>query len=246
MAQLPDWQPLDGVVAPIPEGSVGGRIVVLVASEGAASAGWAPVAAMDLVRQWSAQGHRLVLVDGGLESPSLHEAAGIRNREGLSDATLYGASVSLVSRPVGEQGFFLITAGTPVADPDTVVLSPRWSRMSAGMGEAGVTMVLYLRDGAAGTAAFLGSASDIVVLSVPGEAAPGAVSDLEPLVRTVTGFGSVEESVDIPSEPAVEEVAGPGRVSPRESGGSGRLLLFMVLAVVVAAVLGIVLSSGMG
>lgn len=245
MPQLPDWQPLDGVAAPIPEGSVGGRIVVLVASEGAASAGWAPVAAMDLVRQWS-EGHHLVLVDGGLDSPSLHEAAGIRNREGLSDATLYGASVSLVSRPVGDQGFFLITAGTPVADAAMVPRSPRWYRMSSSMGEAGVTMVLYLRDGAAGTAAFLGSASDIVVLTVPGEVAPAAVGDLEPLVRAVTGFGSVAESVDIPSEPAVTEVAGSGRVSPRESGGNGRLLLFMVLAVVVAAVLGLVLSSGMG
>jgi hypothetical protein len=107
-------------------------------------------------------------------------------------------------------------------------------------------MVLYLRDGMAGTAAFLGSASDIVVLTAPGEAGPAAVRDLEPLIRTVTGFGSAGESTDEPSEVAVMETAGVDRGAASASGGNGRLLLFVVLAVIVAAVLGYVLSSGMG
>jgi len=147
---------------------------------------------------------------------------------------------------VSDQGFFLITAGTPVADPATVVRSPRWYRMSASMGEAGVTMVLYLRDGEAGTAAFLGSASDIVVLAASGEASPDAVRDLEPLVRAVTGFGSAGGSTETSSPVDAMEVASTDRGAARESGGKGRLLLFMVLAIVVAAVLGYVLSSAMG
>ena len=63
MAHLPEWLPLDGVA---PQGGGAGRVVAIVATEQAVSDGWAAAAALDLVRAWSADGQRIVLVDGGL------------------------------------------------------------------------------------------------------------------------------------------------------------------------------------
>lgn len=241
--QLPDWTPLAGVEPPVSDGS--GRIVGLVASEEASRAGWAPGAALDLARSWSARGRRVILVDCALQAPSLHDAAGIQNREGLSDAALHGASVSRVTHPV-DAGFFLITAGTPVADTRSVVRSGRWHRLAEGITDAGVVVLLYLRDGDAGTAAFLGSASDIVVLSGPADGTPLAVEDLQPLVRAVAGPDGV--GTRGPSRPAATEAATSARapaaaVAGEGEGGLGRLFLLMIIALLVAAGLGYVLTS---
>ncbi len=186
MAELPTLQPLEEIDVPLAAEADGGRVIALVASERAQGEGWAPGAAHGLAARWAEEGHRIILADGGLDNPSLHLDAGIPNREGLVDATLYGASVARVSRPV--DGYFLITAGTSVADPISVVREPRWDRFMAGMSDAGVTLVIFLRQGAACTPAFLGFVSDIVVFSTEGEA-PDAIRDLEPLVRAVARPG---------------------------------------------------------
>lgn len=187
MASLPEWQPIEGVAPLAPAGGGRGRVVALVATEGAMAKLWAPAAALDLARAWSAHGERVVLVDAVLNRPTLQEAAGVPHREGLADAVLHGASVERVSHPVDGGHFFVVTAGTPVADAGAVALAPRWHRITAGMVEAGVTMLMLLRDGESGTAAFLGSASDIVVLADPAHTQPASVRDLEPLVRAVAG-----------------------------------------------------------
>lgn len=186
MAELPVWQALESVPAPVSRSSAG-RFVAVVASERAVSRGWAPEAVVDLVRRWADSGQRVVLVDGGLNYPSLHTVVGIANREGLSDATLHGASVEHVSRSVDGGAFYMITAGSPVADPHSVVRSSRWYRFCSGFGEAGVTLALYVRDGDRGASAFLGSVSDIIVLAEQGEPPPNSVQEIEPLVRAVAG-----------------------------------------------------------
>ena len=149
MSALPDWQPLEQVVAPASDGGPNGQVVVLVASEGAVASGWAEHAAVTLAETWSSSGRKVMLVDGGLQQPSLHSAAGVENGEGLSDATLFGASVGRVAHQV-DGGYFLITAGTPVADTNTVVQSPRWDRLARGFVEAGVTLTVFVRDGLRG------------------------------------------------------------------------------------------------
>ena len=240
MPALPEWQSLNGATLPAP---AAGRVVALVVTEGAASAGWAPAAALELTRRWAAEGARMMLVDGRLSEPSLHVAAGVPNKEGLSDATLHGASMSRVAaQPPGEH-FLLVTAGTPVADPGSVARDPRWYRITGGMAEAGVTLALYLADGESASAAFLGSASDIVVLAGPDDETPMVIRDLEPLVRAVIGAGSDGD--------VFGEIGGgtpsPGTASTEKaSGGMGRMILFLVLAVVVAGVLGYLLTSGVG
>lgn len=238
MAQLPDWQPLNGAVPSLPDAGEAGRVVVVVASEQAVAEGWAASAALDLARSWSRSGQRVILVDGALQQPTLHLAAGVPNREGLTDATLFGASVGRVSQAIDDGAFFLIAAGTPVADTNTVVRSARWHRLSSGMAEAGVTVALYVRDGESGTAAFLGSASDIVVLAANGELAPNAVRDLEPLVRAVTGPAKGAER---PTS-AAEGAPGPKPAA----GGKARMIGFVAIAAGAAAALGFFLVNLLG
>lgn len=263
MAELPDWRPLAEVEPPSSDGS--GRVVGVVASEQAAGTGWAPGAAVELARAWSEGGRRVILVDAALQAPSLHEVVGLRNREGLSDATLYGASVSRVSHPVDEGGFFLVTAGTPVADHDAVARSGRWHRLAEGVTGAGVTLLVYVRDGYRGTVPFLGTATEIVVLARPGDPPPAAVTDLHAIVRAVTGpanrpaadgAGAARARAPTSSAPGSAadgsaatvpggHPAGPSWSTPVAAGegGTGRLVLLLIGALLVAAGLGYLLTS---
>ncbi len=263
MVQLPDWSPLGAVAPPATDG--GGRIVALVATETALARAWAPGAAVDLARSWSSAGGRVILVDAALQAPSLHDAAGVANREGLSDAALYGASIGRVSRSVDEGSFYVITAGTPVADVGSVVKSGRWHRVAEGMTEAGVLVLLYLRASDPETAAFLGSASDIVLLADPGDPAPPAIQDLLPLVRAVTGssdgpsarvaagVGAASGRPAVPVEVGEEAGAsagGSGSSTTSDSlatplagdGGMGKVILLLVAALLSSVGLGYVLT----
>lgn len=255
MPQLPDWQPLDAASPPIAASEGVGRVVAVVASERAIVDGWGASAALDLARGWTRQGARVMLIDCGLEQPSLHAAAGVPNREGLTDAAFHGASVSRVARPMDDGAFFMVTAGVPVADTESVARSARWQRLSAGMTEAGVTVALYVRDGDGCAGSFLGAASEIVVLGAPGEGVPSSVRDLAPLVRGFTGLadagaGVPSGDVGVEQPEAAPPATSRSLASPvtvdRGSGGAGRMILFVILAIVIAAVLGVVLTSGLG
>jgi len=234
MAQLPQWQSLDAGV-PVPSGTDPGRIVAVVASEGAVEGGWAGSAALDLARAWSSAGEKVILVDGALHYPTLHVHAQAENVEGLSDAALFGVSVGRVAKPVDGGAFFLITAGTAVADANAVAGSSRWGTLLGGFVEAGVKLLLFVRDGDSGCAAFLGSASDIVILADEHEGAPAAVRDLEGMVRAVTGPGGSGVGAASEFRPPEEwTAAGPG----------GRRRVMMIGAVVVILILFLLVSFG--
>jgi hypothetical protein len=226
MAQLPDWQPLDGGVA-VPDGRGSGRVVAVLASEKAVASGWAGTAAIDLARAWSRGGEKVILADGALNYPTLHQLAAMENAEGLSDAALFGMSVRRVAKQVAGESFFLITAGTAVANANTVPGSPRWGKLVDGFKEAGVKLLLFVRDGDSGCSAFLDSASDIVVLADRGEHAPGAVRDREELVRAVTGPGAAGGSE---ARPPVEWTA-------EEPEGKRRVMMIALAAVVFVVLL---------
>lgn len=244
MPELPEWQPLDQIGATVSGGKSNGRVVGIVASEAAVGGGWAEHAVLSLARAWSSAGQRVMLVDGALQEPALHTAAGVPNAEGLSDATLFGASVGRVTQQVDDGAFLLIPAGTAIADTNEVVRSRRWDQLSRGFVEAGVTLGVFLRDGDSGTAAFLGSASEIVVLSGRADAPPTAVRDLEPLVSLVTGpDGAVDGGVGAVSVAA----SGPGAGGDHELSasalkatavaGRSRMYLFFFLALVLIVAL---------
>ena len=238
MAQLPHWQPLDGGVS-LPEGGGSGRVVAVVASERAVSSGWAGPAVLDLARRWSKAGDRIVLVDGALHYPTLHTIANVENTEGLTDAALFGASVRRVARPVDGGAFFLVTAGTAIANANSVPGSPRWERLLEGFQEAGVRLVLFVRDGDSGCAAFLGSASDIVVLSDRGERAPAAIRDREERVRVVAGPGTVMRAgpAGETAIPAATEAAPPTAWTAASDEGRARVRTLGIAAVGLIALL---------
>jgi len=257
MPEFPSWQPLEGGSVPIPEGASGDGVVALVAAAGAVRGGWAAEAALDLARAWSASGRKVVLADAALDRPALHVAAGLDNDEGLSDASLYGASVRRVARPVDGGAFFVVTAGSPVADASAVARSPRWQRLCDGFGEAGVTLILFIRDGDSGCEAFLASVSDVIVFAERGEAPPAVLASRASMVRAVTGPGSA-----VPGRPPAGDPAGtPAPASarptaaPRSPPVRGRYgkpkapsrkpqvlvaVLVILLALVVLALLGII------
>lgn len=187
MAELPVWQPAGEVPAPEPRGDGSGRVLAIVASEQASSEGWAPAAAAVLAHRWASEGNRIALVDAGLDLPSLHDALGLKNREGLTDAALHGASLERVSQSVADGLFLFVCSGSPVADGAAVVQSPRWYRITDGMLEAGVTLLVYLREGDAAATAFLSAAADVLVLAGPDDELAGISADVVPLVRAVTG-----------------------------------------------------------
>lgn len=247
MAQLPDWQPLDGIAPPISVTDGVPRVVVVVASARSVAEGWAPAAALDLARGWSGQGARVMLIDCGLEHPTLHLEAGVPNREGLSDAVFHGASVARVARRVHDGAFFLVTAGAPVADGASVARSARWNRLSDGMTSAGVTVVLYVRDQDEAAASFLGSASDLVVLAAEGEPSPVIIRDLAPLVRGVTGFADARVAGSSRKESARTRRGPASAAHPnRSESGAGRMIFFLIVAIGIAAFLGLMLTSGLG
>jgi len=240
MAQLPGWQSLDAGI-PAPNGTDAGRVIAVVASEGAVQGGWAGDATLDLARAWSAAGEKVVVVDGALHYPTLHDCAQTENFEGLSDAALFGLSVGRVARPV-DGGFFLITAGTAVANANAVAGSHRWATLLGGFVEAGVKLLLFVRDGDSGCAAFLGSASDIIVLARPDERAPAAVRDLEGMVRAVAGPGgpggkaAAEDGLRPPEEWTSSGPGGQRRVAML----AGAAVLVVLVLVILLVVLGFV------
>jgi hypothetical protein len=241
MAQLPPWQPLDGGV-PVPDGEGPGRIVAVIASQGAVEGGWAATATLDLARAWSASGARVIVADGALHYPTLHTHAQVENAEGLSDAALFGASVGRVARPVDEGAFFLITAGTAVANANSVPSSARWGRLLDGFREAGVKLLLFVRDGDSGCAAFLGSASDIVVLAARGEKAPAAVRELEGLVRAVTGPGVGVGAGVAAAAPTGSGMRPPSEWTAKAPEGRRRVQLLLGASVLVLLLIVLVFS----
>lgn len=234
MAQLPQWQPLDTGV-PIPKGVGPGRIVALVASKGAVQLGWAGKVALEIARAWSGSGEKVVLADGALHYPTLHTEAQTENVEGLSDAALFGLSVRRVARPVDGGAFFLIPAGTAVADANAVAGSARWKAWLGGFVEAGVTLILFVRDGESGAAAFMGSASDVIVLSNRNEKAPTVVRGSVGKVRSVTGPGSVAPTSDSELRPPHDWTA---------SAPQGRRRVVMLAVVLIVVIFALLVAFG--
>ncbi len=164
-----------------------GKVVALVASPAATSAGWGPDLAVDLARAWSRSGGRVVLADLGLTRSALHEVLGGPDGEGVTDVVVFGASPRRVARPVEGESFFVVPAGTVVADAPTALASPRWGAVCTGFRDAGVLLALYVPADEPGRAAAFGMATDAVVLASPDEDASDLLAGTDVPVRAVLG-----------------------------------------------------------
>lgn len=203
---LPTWTPFQPDAPPELPGEPG-RVVAIVASPDVARAGWDADAAVRLARGWGATGHKVVLFDGGVAEPTLHEVLGMDNTEGLTDAVVFGASVGRVARRVPGQPLFFVSAGTAVGDPRATFEHPRWNGMCKGFLQAGATLLVFLRSTEEAVEPAVRYANDVVVLTGEDEDLqwlPGVASEK---VRAVTGpdrdvlessAAGVDDSSDVP------------------------------------------------
>lgn len=153
---------------------------------------------------WGESGHRVVVADCVLEHPTLHRNAGLENGEGVADAALFGASVSRIAQPVPGRSFFFVSAGSPAGDPDRVVTSARWGRLQDGFRDAGVTFVVFLREGCVGEAMLIEGADDVVVLTDSSERVPRSAREAAGKVRVLVGVDVADQGGT-----AVEPDTGP-------------------------------------
>ena len=205
--QIPPWAPAGPVALPVTDGE-GGRVVAVVAGQGAVTAGWAADLTAELARGWADAGARVVLADGGLTHPQLHESLSLPPEEGLSDALLWGASMKRVAvRPEGEP-FFAVTAGTAVADGAAVFLGERWGALCAGFREAGVTLAVLVPADDPCVAGVLAQATDVVVVAARGEDLSGLLAGVGAPVHAVVGRPSEGDAEEAPADvPGPEDVA---------------------------------------
>lgn len=126
----------------IPELLSGRNVVALVPATGYPV--WSAMNAWRVARSAAASGRRTVLVDCVVDEPVLHTVAGAANEEGIVDAFLYGASLNHIAQPQPEPNLFFIPAGTFAPDPQLVLTSPRWRRLSAGFRHEDALLLLYV------------------------------------------------------------------------------------------------------
>ena len=229
------WQPLDPVAGSLPgdiesalrDGdSPPACVVILVDSE--IDRDWGGQASLAVAKRWAASGHRVILADGCLDSPVLHEAVGVENGEGVSDMVLYGASAQRFAGRV-EDRLMLAPAGTPVLDVADVLQHVRWDMMISGCREVGATLVCHVSTGTPGVEAMTKRADGVLVFAPASKDVDAILGGTAgPLIAIVgpdngdappvAGFGEEDDAVAVEVLPAPpeedDEVAVPVEAAP--------------------------------
>lgn len=178
-----------------------GRIVVLAATPLAQAEGWASRAVVAIARGWAQEDLRIFLMDLGLDAPSLHKALGLPNREGVSDAFLYGASVQRIAQPALDDAIFFAPAGTATTDPAQILGHLRWNDLAGGFSEVDATLLLFLPTDIPGADKILSRATDILFLAGQGESAESCLGPTFVKVVAMLGpMGSPTEGTEAPTE----------------------------------------------
>jgi hypothetical protein len=151
-----------------------GTVVLLLV--GQVDRWWAAETAIELSSAWAGNGRRVVLADLFLESPILHEVAGIENLEGMVDVFLYGASISRSARAIEGRSFYLIPAGTYTTDDEAIYRHGRWPKLVAGFKDADASLVLFVPADAPELAAMASWTTEIILLGAPAD--PSVLSPL--------------------------------------------------------------------
>jgi hypothetical protein len=204
ISKLPAWTALDAGALPRPSGVPGdaGRVVAILATDDAVEAGWAGACAVALARAWASSRYRVVLADLNLHAPTLHRELGLANGEGLTDILLWGASVRRVAQGVKDGGFYLVSAGTAVADAGSALASPRWAPLCDGFRNAGVTLAVFLPHNAPTRDAVLRQASEVMIVAPETEDLSPLMETTAPPVTAVVGRREASEAEPAPSAPS--------------------------------------------
>jgi hypothetical protein len=216
------WHSFDAEAGFVPDelspsiilGGGAGRIVVLAATPLAQAEGWASRAVVAIARSWAQETLRIFLMDLGLDAPSLHQALGLLNHEGVSDAFLYGASVQRIAQPALGDAIFFASAGTASSDPAQILGHPRWSDLAGGFSEADATLLLFLPTDIPGADKILSRATDVLFLA--GEGEPTEIHLGPAAIKVVAMLGPMGS----PSEAVEQTMAG---LDPAEEGSGMEL-----------------------
>ena len=98
-------------------------------------------------------GRKILLVDGDLRKPSLHNYLGFRNDKGLTDYLVGAATIDEIIQPMRNNPLQLITAGSVSRNPSELLASERFRELLDRCGERfdriviDVPPVLYIPDG---------------------------------------------------------------------------------------------------
>jgi len=220
-----DWHFFDAESELVPEefspsilpGGGEGRIVVLAATPFAQAEGWASRAVVAIAKGWAQEKLRIFLMDLGLDAPSLHKAVGSLNREGVSDAFLYGASVQRIAQPALDDAIFFAPAGTATTDPEQILGHPRWDDLAGGFSEADATLLLFLPTDIPGADKILNRATDVLFLAGQGESAESHLGPAS--VKVVGMFGPMGS----PSEETEEPMGDGGPSEAKSEMGVGEV-----------------------
>lgn len=182
-------------------------IVFVVAGARAREGGWAArvaVAAADA----ATRRRRVILADLSFEDPELNAVLGMRNREGLADVFLFGASLERVAQRAAGHAFRFVPPGAYVPDPEEILSSSRWFRLAPELADLNTVMLVYVPAGAAGLSNLVRH-GPVVALNGAGEETAAGLPDGCEVVATVT-----------PPGPATEET--PGVEAPASRAGRTR------------------------
>lgn len=72
---------------------------------------------------------KVLLIDGDLRRPSLHDRLGLQAVPGLSDVLVGEAALHEAVQPTKYDGLHLLSSGTPVPNPVKLILSPRFDEV---------------------------------------------------------------------------------------------------------------------
>ncbi len=267
----------DPEVGALPEGlapASPGEVIALLAEADARVDGWSAQAAASLARGWANRGREVFLLDCNPGEPSLHRTLGVENREGVTDAVLYGVSPSRIALDA-PGGFLFAPAGTAVADPAGTLRHPRWKSVLGACRASDALVLLYLPAGESGVEHLLSETDRSIRLTVslpsggagtsgavalhPVQTAPSAPAPGAPLASPSDPGEGVSspapaEAVPAKAAPAAPEVERP---TPRPAGIEPRpvkrrtspwilLLLLVIVGGVLAAVwLGLIPIPGL-
>jgi capsular exopolysaccharide synthesis family protein len=87
-------------------------------------------------------GKRVILVDGDLRRPNIHQVTAIPNRDGLSDLFRGHLKIDDVTRPWRDDRITVVTSGTPPPNPTELLSSKRMDQILFTLGEMADVVVV--------------------------------------------------------------------------------------------------------
>jgi hypothetical protein len=195
------WEPFDPSSGSVPESLLSlrpldeerGAVVVTAVAPAAEGGDWPALVALRVAELCGGVDDTAILIDLGLEAPTLHVALAEPPGEGITDVFLFSASLQRVSRTVRKGTVRLVQAGTVAGDPALVRSHRAWSKLLGREIARGTTVVLHVPLAAAGSRDIIALADTLVLMAAPGdsdtdfaEEFPGTVVRLAPPTEPAT------------------------------------------------------------